>query len=77
MNGDRYFSAGYYAEAVVADGPWEAIFRFCGKHGFNPKDVRVSPSVRCHRYEYWCAAGKATRYYIPQPIDAAIVSRSE
>ncbi len=61
MNGDSYVMNGYYSEAVLADGPWEAVFRFCGKHGCNPKDVDVTPKIRAKGWEYWCTVGKMQR----------------
>jgi hypothetical protein len=47
--GDPYFAL------VVADGPWEARFIFCGMTGANPSEVKVDPTYRSDGQEYVCS----------------------
>lgn len=49
---ERMFGRDYYAEIVYADGPWEAMFIFCGRTRFNPSVVTVSPMIRSKGYGY-------------------------
>lgn len=55
IHGDEYF-----AEAVDADGPWEAKFIFCGTYGFSPDKVKVLPEICFCGGKYWCWVGTAT-----------------
>ena len=53
---------GYFAEEIIADGPWEARFKFCAKYGVSPDKVSVSPEIRVPGYEYWCSVGKMDKF---------------
>lgn len=39
---------------IVADGPWEARFVFCGLMGVSPDMVTVIPSIRMKNFPYFC-----------------------
>ncbi len=66
---NQYRCGDYFAEGIIADGPWEARFRFCAKYGVSPDKVSVMPEIRMKGYEYFCSAGELERglFFVNHP----------
>lgn len=65
----RWHGPGCFSAGIRADGPAEALFRFCAEYKISPAEVEVTPQFRHPGFEYVCSVGKPPDWWSPYVTD--------